>query len=119
MYVVGDKNSFAKDGYLHIKPTLTADKIGYDKVENGYILLEDCTDSNKANCERRSNGGNSIINPVRSARLNTKGSFAFRYGRIEVIAKMPVGDWLWPCMYSFFFDPRHFVLDQLLNVKMN
>lgn len=94
-YVADDENSFAKDGKLHIEPTLTADKIGYEAVEKGYVQLDDCTDSNKANCERRA-GGNIVINPVRSARLTTGNSFSFKYGHVEVIAKIPVGDWLWP-----------------------
>lgn len=90
-----DENSFAKDGKLHIKPTLAADKIGYELVESGYIHLDDCTDSDQKNCERQA-GGNVVINPVRSARLTTGSSFSFKYGRLEVIAKLPVGDWLWP-----------------------
>jgi len=40
-----------------------------------------------------------IINPVRSARLSTKGKKTIKYGKIEVIAKMPQGDWLWPAIW--------------------
>ena len=40
--------------------------------------------------------GVDIINPIQSARLVTKDSFSFRYGTIEVRAKMPKGDWIWP-----------------------
>lgn len=87
---------------MHIKPTLTSDKIGSYQVENGYISLNDCTDLNKENCYRKA-GGNVIINPVRSARLNTKDTFSFKYGRVEVIAKAPLGDWLWPGKDKFGF----------------
>lgn len=80
---------------MYISPTLTVDKIGKDKLEHGHIHLEDCTDSNEANCDFKA-GGNNIIKPVRSARLTTEKSFSFKYGRIEVIAKVPQGDWLWP-----------------------
>ncbi|XP_031626730.1 beta-1,3-glucan-binding protein-like [Contarinia nasturtii] len=97
-YVSDDENSFANGGKLHIKPTLTANKIGYDAVENGYVRLDDCTDPNKEHCERRA-GGDIIINPVRSARLTTAKSFSFKYGRVEVIAKTPQGDWLWPAIW--------------------
>lgn len=95
-----DENSFAKDGKLHIKPTLTASKIGYSAVENSHVRIDDCTDQNKENCECKA-GGNVIINPVRSARLITKDSFSFKYGRAEVIAKIPQGDWLWPGKYLY------------------
>lgn len=40
-----------------------------------------------------------ILNPVRSARLNTKGKKSIRYGRVEVTARMPQGDWLWPAIW--------------------
>lgn len=34
--------------------------------------------------------------PVYSARLHTQDLFTVQYGRIEVRAKIPSGDWLWP-----------------------
>ena len=40
--------------------------------------------------------GNEIINPIQSARMVTSDSFSFTYGTIEVRAKMPKGDWIWP-----------------------
>lgn len=80
---------------MYITPTLTADKIGNDQVEHGHIHLDNCTDANPANCDRQA-GGNTIINPVRSARLLTEQSFSFKYGRVELLAKIPEGDWLWP-----------------------
>lgn len=46
-------------------------------------------------CKRKGTPEN-IINPIRSARVRTLGSFSFKYGRLEVVAKMPTGDWLWP-----------------------
>lgn len=40
-----------------------------------------------------------IINPIRSARLHTTWSFAFKYGRVEIRAKPPTGDWLLPALW--------------------
>lgn len=37
--------------------------------------------------------------PIQSARIKTNGTFAFRYGRIEVRAIMPTGDWLFPAIW--------------------
>lgn len=37
-----------------------------------------------------------IIPPVQTASLNTNGTFAFKYGRVEVRARMPTGAWLAP-----------------------
>ena len=41
-------------------------------------------------------GWNRDIPPIASARIRSAGRFSFRYGRAEIRAKMPVGDWLWP-----------------------
>ena len=40
-----------------------------------------------------------IMNPVTSARISTKNSKSFLYGRLEVKAKIPKGDWLWPAIW--------------------
>lgn len=51
-------------------------------------------------CVKVSNAtSNQIINPVRSARLTTAGKKTIRYGRVEISAKMPAGDWLWPAIW--------------------
>jgi beta-glucanase (GH16 family) len=36
---------------------------------------------------------------VRSARLTTQGAKWIQYGRVEVVAKLPKGDWLWPAIW--------------------
>lgn len=36
-------------------------------------------------------GAQLVINPVQSARLRTTGTFNFKYGRLEVEAKLPRG----------------------------
>ncbi|KZV97547.1 concanavalin A-like lectin/glucanase [Exidia glandulosa HHB12029] len=40
-----------------------------------------------------------VINPVQSARLSTRISHSVKYGRIEVRARLPTGDWLWPAIW--------------------
>lgn len=93
-----NENSFAKGGKLHIKPTLTACKFGFEAIENHHIRLDDCTDSDSEYCQCKA-GGDVILSPVRSARLTTKDSFSFKYGRVEIIARMVEGDWLWPAIW--------------------
>ena len=69
----------------------TADQRVSDLVTD--ILLDDP-------CVAHSNSTkHQIINPVRSARLTTQGKKSIKYGRVEVIAKMPAGDWLWPAIW--------------------
>ncbi len=88
-------------------PTLTTQDnsgISGDQLFNGYTVnltaTGSCTASGNDSCTATSNStrGN-IINPVRSARLTTAGKKSIRYGRVEVTAKMPRGDWLWPAIW--------------------
>jgi beta-glucanase (GH16 family) len=63
-----------------------------------------CTAMQNPDCSIKSNASTgAIIPPVRSARLNTRGKKGIRYGRIEVEAKLPVGDWLWPAICERYF----------------
>jgi beta-glucanase (GH16 family) len=114
-------NSYVQDGYLYITPTLTSDIIGIDNVLNGYTYnLTDCT-YNSTNSDTLPGGTNSstfdatayyqacgvvsnttsgtVINPVQSARISTRNSASIQYGRVEVRAKLPRGDWLWPAIW--------------------
>ncbi|KAL0574640.1 hypothetical protein V5O48_007336 [Marasmius crinis-equi] len=87
---------------LYIIPTLTSERIGTDKIFNGYdYKLDDCTTpGNKSACQVSSRSNTStVIPPVESARLTTNGTKTLRYGRVEVRAKLPQGDWLWPAIW--------------------
>ena len=37
-----------------------------------------------------------ILPPVCSAQISTKESLSFRFGRVEIRAKLPMGDWIVP-----------------------
>lgn len=100
------KNSFVDAEGLHIVPTLTTEStsITLDQIYDGYVVNmttdKTCTSDDYTMCSIRSNKtSGDIINPVRSARLITKGKRAIQYGRVEVVAKMPKGDWLWPAIW--------------------
>lgn len=71
--------------------------------------MDDCTVPVEESCDRQA-GGNIIINPIRSAQLTTKNSFSYRFGRVEVVAKTPRGDWLWPGKTAFCGIYRRFML---------
>ncbi|TKY89774.1 hypothetical protein EX895_001071 [Sporisorium graminicola] len=117
------QNSYTEDGNLYIVPTLTADVIGEANIYDGYtvnltadgtctqkeskwteidrkIPMQIAINSTHTNCQAHSNATlGTVIPPVRSARLTTKGTAAIRYGRVEVRARMPTGDWLWPAVW--------------------
>jgi len=114
MATSSSKNSYIKDGSLYIVPTLTSDEIGTDAVYNGHTYnLTDCTYNITRDAHTefdpqayyRACGGVSnstsgmVIPPIQSARLSTKRSASIKYGKVEVRAKLPRGDWIWPAIW--------------------
>ena len=107
-------NSYVKDGFLYIVPTLTADQIGWDAVfnnsvfnitgctfndthpNNGFITLNGANVFDEAGylaaCSAVSNSTKgSVVNPVQSARITTRKKASIKYGRVDIKAKMPNG----------------------------
>lgn len=103
-YTNNRSNSFVDDGILYIRPTLTAHEYGEHYLTSGTINLrgnhpvEQCTNAAFWGCERVGTETH-VLNPVKSARIRTLSSFNFKYGRAEVRAKLPSGDWLWPAIW--------------------
>lgn len=123
------RNAYTDAEGLHIIPTRTIDDtdITPAQILDGYTLnlttAGTCTSTDPlTSCSIYSNKtSGDIINPVRSARLTTKGKKTIKYGKVEVVsgqmshtqsvllrgcgltllqvAKMPQGDWLWPAIW--------------------
>lgn len=94
-----DENVFIRDGVLTIKPTLQEPSL---MDSNNIIDLRDggCTGSGYYNCVIATNTTNgTVVNPVKSGRVNTKLGASIKFGRVEVVAKLPEGDWLWPAIW--------------------
>jgi beta-glucanase (GH16 family) len=102
------KNSFVDAEGLHIVPTLTTESTSITEAQlvNDYTLNitsskgdGSCTSTDYKACGVKSNATEgTIIPPVRSARMTTKGKKSIKYGRVEVVAKAAKGDWLWPAI---------------------
>eukprot|EP00301_Raphidiophrys_heterophryoidea_P025703 c8685_g1_i1.p1 GENE.c8685_g1_i1~~c8685_g1_i1.p1 ORF type:complete len:492 (+),score=111.31 c8685_g1_i1:69-1478(+) len=105
-YTNNRTNSYVRDGILYLRPTLTADTLGQDALINGHTQdlwgdfksVTSCTDPSFYGCSRMSNGAN-IINPIQSASVKSISSFSFKYGNLQVRAKLPKGDWIWPAIW--------------------
>ncbi|KAK7485798.1 hypothetical protein BaRGS_00022979 [Batillaria attramentaria] len=82
-YTPDPENSYIKNGVLYIRPTLLADKFGDSFM----------------------NSGDAPLPPTLSAKLISK--YSFKYGRMEVVAKMPLGDWLWPTIWLWPRDDAY------------
>nr|AGK40901.1 GRP5 [Nilaparvata lugens] len=94
-FVIFDKqpqNLFVRDGRLFIVPEVLDERT----VTRGQMVLKECTGQERTiECARFANSFN-IIPPVRSAKISTQDSFSFRYGIVEIRAKLSSGDWLIP-----------------------
>ncbi|KAK4938004.1 hypothetical protein LTR10_021493 [Elasticomyces elasticus] len=100
-----DENVFIKDGMLQIMPTLQDASLLVNNATLNLTKLGTCTSDVWSNCIVTTNTTNgTIVNPVRSGRINTKKGANLKYGRIEVVAKMPQGDWLWPAIWMLPTD---------------
>jgi hypothetical protein len=105
---VTEENVFVRDGVLHIKPTLQDSQL----ITNNTIidLRKDgiCSSPIWSNCLASTNTTNgTIIPPVKSGRINTKRGAKITYGRVEVTAKLPSGDWLWPAIWLLPSTPQY------------
>ena len=98
---------------LHIRPTLTRNDIGEEAVRGGTVNVWGaqpanlCTGNAFFGCERNARASGNVNNPVRSARIRTAESFSFTYGKVEVRAKLPRGDWLWPAIWMLPTDDQY------------
>lgn len=67
-----------------------------------------CSSKRWTDCISSTNITNgSIINPVKSGRISTKVGAKIKFGRIEVTAQLPAGDWLWPAIWMLPVDDTY------------
>ncbi|KAF1991361.1 glycoside hydrolase family 16 protein [Aulographum hederae CBS 113979] len=97
------ENAFVENGELVIKPTL---QDAADVEKDGFVinLIKDkgslCSSTHWTDCVAVNNVTNgSSIPPVKSGRINTKKGATIKFGRVEVTAQLPEGDWLWPAIW--------------------
>ncbi|XP_076659272.1 beta-1,3-glucan-binding protein 2-like isoform X1 [Halictus rubicundus] len=96
VYKDDQENVYVQDGVLYIRPILLKQKYGISFVQGGTLRLNKCTEQvGTRDCTRTANAWD-VLPPVISGRLNTKPFFNFMYGKIQVRAKLPRGDWIYP-----------------------
>jgi len=116
MYVNSRRNSYVRDGVLFLKPTLSEEFFGETVVMGGHTDWQQnrvdmwgstpadmCTGNQFYGCERIPTPDNPL-NYLQTARVRTAESFSFMYGRVEIRAQLPRGDWLWPALWMLPLD---------------
>jgi beta-glucanase (GH16 family) len=107
-YSASSNNSYVRDGVLYIVPTLTSDRLGVAAVEGGYTLdlrPDGCQADGWSACVRTSGNGQ-VLPPAQSARINSRGTVSCQYCHVQIRARLPLGDWLWPALWML---PRDLV----------
>lgn len=96
------ENVFVDNGNLVIKATLEDDARILKNYKIDLLSDKTCTATDAKSCIAFTNttlGNDTIVPPVLSGRITTKKSANIKYGRVEVRAKLPEGDWLWPAIW--------------------
>jgi len=83
------------DGWGNDESQLYTNSSDNVKVENGNLVITARCDSGV--CGKRDGS-------ITSARINTKGKFEFRYGKVEARIKVPSGRGTWPALWLLGSD---------------
>ncbi|KAH9503462.1 Beta-1,3-glucan-binding protein [Bulinus truncatus] len=101
VYTNDHKNVYARDGHLYIMPITTVSDSRFDEnfLHSGHMdmktLFGECTQAGNNGCTRT--GGAEILPPIMSGKV--KSVPTLKFGTLEVRARIPRGDWLWPAIW--------------------
>lgn len=99
-FVLYDGKARVQGGQLIIEPKLWSSYRPDLHIINAHLDLSDrCTGTHNRQKECvLLTSGPLIMPPVVVPRLSTKESFGFKYGRVDIRARLPKGDWLIPLL---------------------
>lgn len=99
MTTADEENVFVDEVGLNIMPTLQDEDL-MNTHGAAINLGKECTANNSDYCSARTDTHNgTVVPPVKSARINTSKQKYITYGRVDIVAKLPAGDWLWPAIW--------------------
>ncbi|KAL0822263.1 hypothetical protein ABMA28_004385 [Loxostege sticticalis] len=86
-----------EDGTLAITPVLLESHFHEGKINDVLDLtVRQCTGTiDSTECKRTASGAQ-ILPPVMTGKITTRNKFNFKFGRIEIRARLPAGNWLIP-----------------------
>ncbi|XP_059163529.1 beta-1,3-glucan-binding protein-like [Physella acuta] len=109
VYTPEAKNVFVRNGNLFLMPTLTVDDPRWDEnfLHTGKMDVAQiwgyCTNSGNYGCVREGQYG--MLPPIMSGKITSIPTL--RYGIVEVRAKIPKGDWIWPAIWMMPRDSAY------------
>ncbi|XP_026494141.2 beta-1,3-glucan-binding protein-like [Vanessa tameamea] len=93
---VSDNTLSLEHGSLNIKPVLTESQFHEGFLNENWDLTNTCTGKvSTKECSQTASGAQ-ILPPVITGKINTRNHFNFKFGKIEIRAKLPAGSWLIP-----------------------
>lgn len=100
MTTQSEENIFVAHNGLVIRPTLQDPSLIYTNNTINLTQMGICSSHQWSDCVATTNVTNgTIVPPVKSGRVSTRYGPKIRYGRVEVTATLPEGDWLWPAIW--------------------
>ncbi|CAG9782085.1 unnamed protein product [Diatraea saccharalis] len=94
------------DGNLNIVPLLLDEQKHEGSINENLDLSNRCTGQlDTTECVRHASGAQ-ILPPIMTGKITTKNKFNFKFGRVEIRAKLPNGDWLIP---ELNLEPKDYV----------
>lgn len=102
-FVTGHQNG------LRIEPQLLTQVYDERKLQSS-LTVDDCTVAGEPMaCSHNRLNNRALAPPIVSSQITTSQKFSFLFGRIEVVAKIPTGDWIYP---QLWLQPQGFKYDK-------
>lgn len=135
VYIPKSDVLFTQSGFLHIKPIRLENEYGENahlgtldlgfKSGNKFrwsVFLNNffthrCTSDGQLTDDCSRTSGSTIVPPIISSRITTFHKFSFLYGKVEIRAKLPSEDWIFPQLLleptDNFYGKRNFASGQM------
>ncbi|KAF5294932.1 hypothetical protein FQR65_LT10644 [Abscondita terminalis] len=101
IYQDDPQNLYISKNMIHLTPTLVETRLGPGFVSDAKTLDlgENCTGIMESYQCMQTPKAWFILPPVFASQISTKDRFSFVYGVVEIRAKLPKGDWIYPQLY--------------------